>query len=282
MSSLRKLNLYPFADISPTLEKFDKQGVPLFKVGKNYFYNPVRVCLYALHNYNLWRYTGFEGYLRKFKIQVNWLEENGEYDRGLLKWFYKFDWPSYNLKAPWYSGMAQGLAASTLLRAYQIWNDEKYLRIAGEAVKTMITPIEQGGTLSTDKYGVFIEEVITHPPSHILNGNIFGILGLYEYNLITGEYGSILNDLVKTLTKTLDEYDLGYWSAYCLYYRRPAPLHYHYLHIRQLTFMYQLFNEPIFIRKAIKWSLDSNRISTLSRLVFKRTLRAFKVALRKI
>src|SRR5215472_8505857 len=121
----------PFAQKSDYSGPCDRSGIPLLnyrgKIGLQY--NPIAIAQYGLGNYNLFRRTGDISRRNKFLNAANWLVSNQEPNaEGFLVWHHQFDWEyRARLKAPWYSGLAQGQAISLLVRVYQDTGDEQYL-----------------------------------------------------------------------------------------------------------------------------------------------------------
>ena len=92
---------------------------------------------------------------------------------------------------------------------------------------------------------LWFEEYIVSPPTHILNGFIWALWGVYDYFLATQD--DVAHDLcargVRTLQHNLDSYDLGFWSLYEQSGTRlpmVASRFYHRLHIVQLRVMHHL------------------------------------------
>jgi len=122
-----------------------------------------------------------------------------------------------------------------------------------------LLPTLSGGVLFTDaKDDLWIEEYIVAPPTHILNGFIWAIWGVYDYFLTTHDpkASKLFENTVKTLAKNLNKYDLGFWSLYEQSGTRlpmVASPFYHRLHIVQLRVMQRLTGEAIFGQYADRW-----------------------------
>ena len=92
---------------------------------------------------------------------------------------------------------------------------------------------------------IWIEEYIVDPPTHILNGFIWALWGVYDYARWSGRSDAfqIWEAGVATLAKRLADFDTGWWS---LYEARDgsremlASRYYHTLHITQLRVMHRL------------------------------------------
>ena len=106
---------------------YDKNGIPMLNyrghIGLQY--NPIAIAQYGLGNYNLWCDTKDDSRYNKFIKSANWLVNNLEQNvHNLWVWMHHFDFEYRDiLKAPWYSGLAQGQGISVLLRAYKETND---------------------------------------------------------------------------------------------------------------------------------------------------------------
>jgi heparosan-N-sulfate-glucuronate 5-epimerase len=167
-------------------------------------------------------------------------------------WFHAFPMEhTFPLAAGWVSAMAQGEGASLLTRLYLATGEERYADGARRAVKAMLVPVAEGGTLAEKDGLPFLEEYPTKTPSCVLNGAIFAIWGLRDVGVGLGdaEATAWFERTADALATLLPRYDLGYWSTYDLY---PHPLPnvaspaYHLLHIRQLTALDRLRPDPRF------------------------------------
>lgn len=256
---------------------FDQNGIPLLnyegKIGKQY--NPIAIAQYGLAHYNIYQKTKDQKSLKIFLNQADWLVNN--LDKGL--WMHNFNWEyKKELKAPWYSGLAQGQGISVLARAYDLTKDQKYLDATNLAFKSFLKEVNTGGVVFNDDY-VWIEEYIVDPPTHILNGFIWAIWGIYDYFLLTQDSlaRGLYDSCVKTLKKNLKKYDYGFWSLYDLSrqgLKNIASPFYHQLHIVQLRIMFELTQEPVFKKYALKWKKYQNnflfrKIALIYKIIFK-------------
>ncbi|MGC2447081.1 MAG: D-glucuronyl C5-epimerase family protein [Candidatus Sulfotelmatobacter sp.] len=236
-------------------------------------YNPIAIAQYGLGNYNLWRQTGDPTRKQKFLLIADWLCSNLEPNaQGFAVWNHHFNWEYRDtLRAPWYSALAQGQGISLLVRAYKETGVPKYLDAARRAFVSFQHSIPDGGVAFTDESGdLWFEEYIVSPPTHILNGFIWALWGVYDYFLATKD--SSAQDLflrgVRTLLHNLDRFDLSFWSLYEQSGTRlpmVASTFYHRLHIVQLRIMYRLTGEDTFIRIAERWEAYTRSRSNRAR-----------------
>ena len=241
----------------------DKNGIPMldYQGSIGLQYNPIAIAQWGLGNYNIWHETKLENEFKKFLNCANWLVENlEENNHGYKVWMHHFDFEYRDtLKSPWYSGLAQGQGISVLARAYKETNIEKYKNAADQAYQVFNVSTVDGGVNFIDaERNSWIEEYIVHPPTHILNGFMWGLWGVYDYALQFNDEKAItlFKQYTRTLVKELDSYDNGFWSLYehsGTWLKMITSSFYHKLHIVQLRVMYALTSENIFNEKANKW-----------------------------
>jgi hypothetical protein len=242
---------------------FDPAGVPQLdyrgRIGVQY--NPIAIAQYGLANWNLWRRSGEADRRGKMIAAADWLTANLEKNpAGLEVWNHHFDWEYRTpLRAPWYSGLAQGQGISLLVRAHKETGEERYLTAARRAFQPLLRTTGEGGVLHVDPQDRrWIEEYLVEPPTHILNGFLWASWGVYDYALATGDVDArkLFSDSVETLKANLNRYDCGFWSLYELsgtWMRMVASRFYHRLHIVQLRVMHRLTGEPVFSETADRW-----------------------------
>ena len=242
----------------------DKNGIPMldYQGSIGLQYNPIAIAQWGLGNYNIWHETKSENEFEKFLNCANWLVENlEENNHGYKVWMHHFDFEYRDtLKSPWYSGLAQGQGISVLARAYKETNIEKYKNAADQAYQVFNVSTVDGGVNFIDaERNSWIEEYIVHPPTHILNGFIWGLWGVYDFAIqFKNEQATdLFNKYKETLVQELESYDNGFWSLYehsGTWIKMIASTFYHKLHIVQLRVMYHLTSENIFNEKANQWA----------------------------
>ncbi len=263
---------------------FDKNGIPMLDyqgvIGLQY--NPIAIAQWGLGNYNLWYDLKSEINYKKFILCADWLINNLEMNsHGYKVWMHHFDWEYRDLlQSPWYSGLAQGQGISVLIRAYEHTKKDKYLHAINDAIQVFMKSTDEGGVNYFDENNNnWIEEYIVHPPTHILNGFIWGLWGIYDYLLVFNDQKikNLYDKYIHTLLVELHSYDTGYWSLYehsGTNLKMIASLFYHKLHIVQLRIMYSLTGEIIFDKTADKWSsylggYINRKRAFLNKIIFK-------------
>src|SRR5256885_10427284 len=105
-------------------------------------YNPIAIAQWGLGNFNLYKQNGNanESCRGNFLHASDWLCTNLEINAGgVAVWNHHFDWEYRSrLRAPWYSGLAQGQGISLLVRAYAETSDSKYLEAATSAFSSVL------------------------------------------------------------------------------------------------------------------------------------------------
>jgi hypothetical protein len=164
------------------------------------------------------------------------------------------------LVAPWYSGLAQGQGLSLLVRVATVTRQPLYTDAAVATFESLTREVDRGGVLVRDDEGSpWIEEYLVDPPSHILNGFIWALWGVYDFSRWSNDALAkrLWRDCVETLARNLPRYDTGHWSLYELPCDRRvmlASLYYHRLHVVQLHVMHRLTGHDIFRRYADRWA----------------------------
>jgi hypothetical protein len=191
---------------------------------------------------------------------VEWVERSAD-DRGLLA--YRFPMPhTFPLEAPWYSALAQGEAASLLVRAAQVLGRNELFELA-ERVAEPLLGTEPPLVVLTGA-GPVLQEYPTDPPAHVLNGWITSLFGLYDLahaprdeTAVTRRAAAAFAAGVATLAERLHLYRMAPgWSRYDLY---PHPLpnaasvSYHRLHVAQLRALDALAGFETFAATADEW-----------------------------
>ena len=200
-----------------TGRSFDSSGVHLTN-GKKH---PVNSCHYALYCYDEYKRTGNDRLKKAFINQVNFLRDSTFYnvvDGDMVG--YPYNTSFHDLKAPWYSALAQSEAICVLIRYYELTNDDSILPLVHMVMKFMLSPQKQGsGTLSiTPEGNVWYEE---YPNStqerQVLNGFMFTILALHDYSKLFPHNKSAelaYNDAIQTLNEAFQFYNTGSWLMY--------------------------------------------------------------------
>jgi heparosan-N-sulfate-glucuronate 5-epimerase len=259
----------------------DPTGVPLinYRGSIGVQYNPIAIAQYGLGNFNLFRRTGDPMRLARSLVAADWLVANLEPNAsGFDVWNHHFHWEYRTpLIAPWYSGLAQGQGISLLLRVYMLTGNVRYKDAACRAFKVFGFTTVNGGVLNRTEKDLWIEEYIVDPPTHILNGCIWALWGIYDFALSTGDTAAwkLFSEVCDTVARNLHHYDTGFWS---LYEQSNLPMEmfaspfYHALHIVQLRVLYQLTRRNEFLEVARRWERYTHSKTHRTRALIHKTI----------
>lgn len=261
---------------------YDANGIPMLDyrgaIGRQY--NPIAIAQWGLANYSRFCESSDAARLERTLHAADWLAANLEPNaHGLWVWNHHFDWEYRDtLKAPWYSGLAQGQGVSLLLRAYAQTSDVKYEKAAEQAFISLTKPVAQGGVLFEDnENNLWIEEYLVDPPTHILNGFIWALWGVFDFWRARSDAVAkqIFDRGVQTLLHNLARFDTGYWSLYeqsGTQLKMLASPFYHRLHIVQLRVMANLTGEHRFAEAADRWEGYTGRRANRSRALVEKSI----------
>ena len=221
----------------------DKNGIPMVTINNKNEYNPVAISQYALSFYNSYEaitQSEKEKFLNCADFLCNYVNDDGGAP-------YNFDFTMHGilLKAPWFSSMAQGQILSVLSRAFLLTKSEKYKTSGDKIVKFMVssckTDLSQlalaNPSFSLYKDYIIYEEYKANIDSFVLNGNLFGLIGLHDwweatYDVLSFDsflkgcrtielllpyydfYGSTSYDLVHYITGNYVNFDSQYAHDY--------------------------------------------------------------------
>jgi hypothetical protein len=163
---------------------------------------------------------------------------------GWVSWEYAFDYPGS--RAPWLSGMAQGVAIQALARGWQATGNERDLALAQQALPGLGRRLASGGLLVESARGRWWPLYAERPSLRVLNGDLQAVISLYDYAAITGDPQALAwaQDGARAAAAVLPKYDTGAWSRY--HRSREADLGYHDLMTLQLRQLALKTGNPVF------------------------------------
>jgi heparosan-N-sulfate-glucuronate 5-epimerase len=217
--------------------------------------NPVTIAQLGLA---AWQQVEIEAQWRDVVARTSdWLVSAMDDDGGIP---YQFAMThTYPVAAPWLSAMAQGEAASLLVRAARTLADPALEAAAARAGQALVDP--RMGLIAETPEGPVLQEYPTQPPSHVLNGWIFGLWGLYDLaaSLPRGgeRFTGVFDAGVDALAARLEHYRVRpHWSRYDLFphpIKHVASPFYHRLHIEQLLATNALAPRASIAQTAADW-----------------------------
>lgn len=240
------MNFANLGVLSWKIVKDDGDGIPINTHHGKQEYNPVTIAHYALELYSKIVTSPADDLNEKLDKVIAWCLKNQDAQGG-----WKFDFNHMFFKgrtetivSPWYSALSQGMMISALARYGHLRGIDLSSNI-NRSLSVINMPVSDGGVKRVVfGHHPFFEEYPTNPPSLVLNGFMFCLLGLYDAWTINRS--AFAKELflsgMQTLGILLPLYDLGSGSAYDLTHyttgvegpnkARPA---YHRLHVAQLS-----------------------------------------------
>lgn len=182
-------------------------------------------------------------------------------------WFfpYRFDfalhrYPAFTMKAPWYSGMAQGQALGLFSRLAAVTGDAQWRTAADRTFASfLIAKRSTGPWISEpDPDGhLWIEEYAAptgKPPSdRTFNGHNFAVSGLYDYWQLSKDdrAGKLADGAMTASLAHMPQIRQAAWlSHYCLAHPEITSSGYHAIHVGQLLWFHQFTGDYRFARWA--------------------------------
>jgi heparosan-N-sulfate-glucuronate 5-epimerase len=219
---------------------------------------PTATAQRALGLHESWL-MGDEQALERCLEQVRDLRARAKDVGNSLLWQYEVDVPKFRQRAPWYSCMAQGQAASAFVRAHIATEEDVWAEAALSAVQPLVADGERLRLVTATPDGPALEEATTNPPSRILNGWIFALWGLWDVAVGLGDADSraLFDESAKALARMLSQYDVGWWTRYSLFPPVAPDLakpFYHTLHVTQMSALLDMTGTAVFADAAERWS----------------------------
>jgi hypothetical protein len=263
-------------DIEPPI---DKKGIPIFIYNGKKHYHPVRIALKMLSLINSYIITNNNEYLKKTEKLGSTLLDKHHFLYDSILFPYTFDFPLHNfenekMKAPWYSGMAQGLSLSAFIRLHKLTSNKEYLKISDKIFNSFYLYKDkyEPWIVFVDKNGyLWIEEYPMEQLTHVLNGFIFSIYGLYDYYLCKENIKC--KELIQASLITIKKYlplfrKKDEPSLYCLKHKIQS-IKYHDIHISQLNMLYKFTGDNFFSEWRQKFINDYNSELFINKIKYK-------------
>lgn len=275
------LHFHKLSVASWKIVTLDESGIPRNAQGGGEHYNPVTIAHYGLE-LSCQHILGQGDRRAEISRIVSYALDSQDASGGWPFTFRHnfFDGRVAMMPAGWYSALSQGMFISLYAR----WLSRVRSSGDGMGEATLNESIERSCdiiALDVERGGVcrhifdslpFYEEYPTSPPSLVLNGFMFCLLGLYDGAKVfsSARCGKLYEAGIETLARLLPMYDLADGSAYDLTHittgiegpntARPS---YHRLHISLLAALSSV-NDGRFARIVARWDnyLKGNRLRT--------------------
>jgi hypothetical protein len=252
----------------PDSEPHDATGVRLYLSGGRKYDHPVAQAQFGLQLLATYRHDRDRAVLDLALKQARRIVAHRKVVGDAWFYPYPFDFALHNdprkvQRAPWYSGMAQGLALSLFARLSATTGDRHWRQAADATFDSLLLPpsdtapwvthVDEGGYAWIDEY----PERPAPRSDLTFNGHQFGVAGLFDYQRIlpaTEARRSAALALLDGAETTSRHYlpairNAGWVSKYCL---QDGVLNatYHAIHIVQLAQLYTFTHVPAFAEYA--------------------------------
>lgn len=236
----------------------DEKGIPYIieaTIGKQR--NPMTICNKAL-SYHEKFVQGDTSQQILFLNCADWLTENLTRGNNFSVLKYDYNWPIYNMIAPWRSGLANGVSLQVLIKAHAITGDEKYLATAKQILSSFYVDVDKGGvTYKSEDKGWWFEEFADEGGyvSRVLNGHMFAVVGIYEYSIYANDSSAryLVDQGLIALKNNLSKYDNNEGPSYYDLRGTLSNVKYHAIHVNLLSRLFKISGDPILKFYGDKW-----------------------------
>ena len=242
---------------------FDENGLPYRRIDGKAWYDPLLLSRYAFKMLEIAATRKDPAARRRARRVLPFLVESGERN-GI--WDRSTDPRAMSGEKP--SCMMQGTVISAILRLTDGAPGPRERRVLDTALSWLTRPLGQGGVVSRLEGGPFLEEVPRIPPSHVLNGCLYGLFGLYDLSdALDDERATELAGRVEeTLEQAIERFvtPTG-WSWYALNvygHHLLASLHYHRAHVLLVQVVAERTGSQRLKRVTHQWRTALARTST--------------------
>ena len=227
--------------------------------------NPASICFQALEYWgkcqvSLFENGAYDPQARAFFLNsANWLLEHASRTTHGLVWQYDFDYPVYNMKAPWISALAQGLSVHVLTRATYLTGDKKYLDAARDALGPFSVDTRDGGVRVVEQETPDAWWYAAYPAPDgspmALNGMLFALFGIHEFHVATRDERArvLYENGLRAVRMRLADYDAPVQTLYDRRGHRASP-QYHRVHVNQMRYLYAITGDTRFQEYAERWA----------------------------
>ncbi|TMM26793.1 MAG: hypothetical protein E6F97_00875, partial [Actinobacteria bacterium] len=251
----------------------DAQGVALWANGGRLLYHPLLIARYGIAMLHTYRITHKAPHLERAEVNANWLINNAVSRDGALYFPYRFKYPLFGnprdlMRSPWFSSLAQGEALMLFTRLYAVTGDQSWRTAADSTFATFVNrqsskqPWVIPWTVFVDHWNhrryLWLEEYPKHPPTQVLNGDMYALFGVWEYALASGSDAAmaVFDGAATTIRHQVGRFRVrGGISYYSL--RVHAQYNsYHCIVVGQLKLLARMTGDPWFAKKGRRFGAD--------------------------
>lgn len=238
----------------------DQEGIEFKQVGNTYYYSPGQIAASGVRYVDAYVRTGNPAYLDRAVVRARKLLELGRRSGEALVFPYGFAWPTEGLAAGWVSGYSQGFALSLFVRLYRVTGDWTWMESAQAIFQSfrLLGPKRSSWVAYAPNRYLWLEQYPARTPTHVLNGHLYALFGLYDYERLTRDPAAtqMLRGAIATVRRFGPSYRVpGEISLYDLVHRTQHG-HYHRIVIDQLEELTTMTGDPWFAELAATFRAD--------------------------
>ncbi|WP_169512909.1 D-glucuronyl C5-epimerase family protein [Actinopolymorpha alba] len=242
----------------------DAQGVRVYRLGGKVYDHPNFQANYGLENIDAYRLTKNTAYLDRAKAQAQRLIDRRVESRGAWYYPYGFDFrlngnPDETMRAPWYSGLAQGKVLLFFSRLAEATGEAKWRQAADRTFASFLNAPSTTApwVVSVDSRGLLwlVEYPLGTPRESdlVFNGHMSAIFGLWQYYRLSKNDSALA--LFDGAVTTMNRHRVTVRvprgrSMYDLKHESVAANKYHNLHIEQFVQLWRMTGAAEFVRFA--------------------------------
>ncbi len=255
------------------------KGLPVVSYGSLRFVNPVSAAQYGLAHLQHYWDTGQESYLALARQVAEALVRSGGEEKEGLVWRYPVPIKG---STDWLSALAQGQAASLLLRVGFLAGEGWYLSKARRVLHPFLRRISDGGVQTLLNGDVWFEEYSVSPPPYTLNGFVVALLSIRDAAFLLEEdtYSKLFEEGMDTLERRLALFNVNGWSRYDLTQVELGPLatanlaspFYHRFHIELLRILEHFAVGEVIETQRENWTESLDRGTVFYRALLEKSL----------
>jgi hypothetical protein len=239
----------------------DADSIELTVIRDSAYYHPVAMTHRCFHFLGAYLKTNDTAFVKRSEKYVAKLLTSAIRSDSAIFLPYPFDYrvhkkAALQLKAPWFSAMAQGEFLSVNARLFELTGDSTYLQLARKLFRSLTFLYRPGqpwvSRLDNEGF-LWLEEYPLKKPDQTLNGFIAAVYGIYDYWRITqsADAKQMYDNCLTTLKHYLPEFRRpDTLSYYCLGHHHVADAEYHALHISMFRELFRISGDSIFLEYA--------------------------------
>jgi len=247
----------------------NSQGVALFRFKGRNVYHPLLIARYGTTMLNSYRITKNPAFLDRAEVNATFLINHAVSRDGALYFPYRFTWdlfgnPKDRIRAPWFSALSQATALALFVRLYAFTGDQRWRTAADSSFATFEKrrSARQPWIVFVSRWHkrpyLWLEEYPKNPPTQVLNGHMYSLVGIYEYATATGSAAAmhVFDGGATTIRHQADRFRVPGGISYYSLRVHDQYASYHCIHVGLLKKLARMTGDPWFAREGRRLAAD--------------------------